>query len=226
MQGDVDVKNCERMTKHADQYRESKSGNDRRVGMANVLTGDEAVARLREGNRRFVKGLSTHPDQGMDRCFEVCKGQSPFVAILGCSDSRVPLEIIFDQGIGDLFVVRVAGNVTDDMVSASIEYAAEHLHVPLVVVLGHQYCGAIQAAMQGGEVPGHLPSLMQALQPALERGRAQGGNDPVEQAVRANIELTTNALRNSRLLSQIVNQGTLKVVGAYYSLETGRVDFL
>lgn len=189
------------------------------------LTGKEAMARLQEGNSRFTKGNNVHPNQATTRRSEVLQGQAPFAAILGCSDSRVPLEIIFDQGIGDLFVIRVAGNVIDDIVSASIEYAAEHLHVPLIVVLGHQNCGAVQAAVKGGHAPGHIPALVQALQPAVEKGRGEPG-DLIDQAVRANIQLTVQALRDSSLLSKMVKEGETEVVGAYYSLETGRVDFL
>lgn len=194
--------------------------------MANLLTGEAALERLQEGNLRFTSGQFIYPHHGADRRSEVLRGQQPFAAILGCSDSRVPLEVIFDQGIGDLFVIRVAGNVADDIVSASIEYAAEHLHVPLVVVLGHQNCGAVQAAVKGGSAPGHIPALLESLQPALEKGRAQGGADLVDQAVRANVTLTVGALRDSDLLSGMVKEGELKVVGAYYSLETGKVEFL
>lgn len=194
--------------------------------MANLLTGREAIAKLQEGNKRFTEDKRVHPHQGVDRRLEVVKGQAPFAAILGCSDSRVPLKIIFDQGIGDLFVVRVAGNVVDDIVLASIEYAAEHLNVPLIVVLGHQNCGAVQAAVQGGHAPGHIPALFDALQPAVEEARTQAGDDLVEKAVRANVRLTADAIRNSSLLSQLAREGKVEVVGAYYSLETGRVDFL
>lgn len=194
--------------------------------MASLLSGKEAITRLQEGNRRYTDGKNVHPNEGTARRSEVLSGQSPFAAILGCSDSRVPLEIIFDQGIGDLFVIRVAGNITDDIVSASIEYAAEHLHVPLVVVLGHQNCGAVQAAVKGGHASGHIPSLFEALQPAVEQGKAQPGDDLVDQTVRANVRLTVDAIRDSALLSSIVNRGELQVVGAYYSLETGKVEFL
>jgi carbonic anhydrase len=194
--------------------------------MANLLTGKDAIAKLQEGNKRFTEDKRVHPHQGADRRLEVVKGQTPFAAILSCSDSRVPLKIIFDQGIGDLFVVRVAGNVLDDIVLASIEYAAEHLNVPLVVVLGHQNCGAVQAVVKGGHAPGHVSALFEALQPAVEKAMAQGGDDLVEKAVRVNIRLTTDAIRDSILLSPLVKQGKLEVVGAYYSLETGRVDFL
>jgi carbonic anhydrase len=194
--------------------------------MANLLTGKEAILRLQDGNERFRTGQNLNPNQGAERRAEVLKGQSPFAAILGCSDSRVPLEVIFDQGVGDIFVIRVAGNVVDDIVSASIEYAVEHLHVPLVVVLGHQKCGAVQAAVQGGHAPGHIPALLERLQPSVEKGRAQSGDDLVDQAVRANVRLTAGILRDSEILSEAVKRSALEVVGAYYSLETGTVEFL
>lgn len=194
--------------------------------MANLLTGREAILRLQEGNERFRTGQNLNPNQGAERRAEVLKGQSPFAAILGCSDSRVPLEIIFDQGMGDLFVVRVAGNVADHIVSASIEYAVEHLHVPLVVVLGHQNCGAVQAAVKGGHAPGHLPTLLEALQPAVQLGKAESQDDVVDRTVRANIRLTADAIRNSSVVSGLAREGGVEVVGAYYSLETGGVQFL
>jgi carbonic anhydrase len=198
----------------------------REFTMSDLPTSKEAIKRLQEGNERFVRGELVRPNQGIDRRLEVLKGQTPFAAILGCSDSRVPLKIIFDQGFGDLFVVRVAGNVADDIVSASIEYAAEHLHVPLVVVLGHQNCGAVQAAVKGGSAHGHIPALLEALGPAIEQGRAQGGNDLVEQAIRANVRLTVDTIRDSSLIAPMVREGRTEVVGAYYSLETGKVEFL
>jgi carbonic anhydrase len=198
----------------------------REFTMSDLPTSKEAIKRLQEGNERFVRGELVRPNQGIDRRLEVLKGQTPFAAILGCSDSRVPLKIIFDQGFGDLFVVRVAGNVLDNVVSASIEYAAVHLHVPLVVVLGHQNCGAVQAAVKGGSERGHIPALLDALKPAVEKGRIEPGDDLVEKAVRANVTLTAAALRESSLLSGLVKEGRLEVAGAYYSLETGKVEFL
>jgi carbonic anhydrase len=185
---------------------------------------DEALARLLEGNRRFVESTLTHPNQGAARRNLLAGGQSPFAIVLCCSDSRVPPEWVFDQGLGDLFVVRVAGNVADEIGLASIEYAAEHLGARLVMVLGHERCGAVTAAVKGGELPGHLPALMAALQPAVAGNRDPHG-DPVEGAMRANIELTAQHLRASGpILSAMVAAGGLKVVGARYDLDTGVVE--
>jgi carbonic anhydrase len=146
--------------------------------------------------------------------------------ILSCADSRVPPEIVFDQGLGDLFAIRVAGNITDDAILASIEYAAEHLHTPLLVVMGHGSCGAVTAATETGELPGHLSSLVRAIRPAVEKARGMPG-DVVANAVRLNVELVVAQIRDSApLLSEMVKTGQLRVVGAVYSLENGEVTWL
>jgi carbonic anhydrase len=126
----------------------------------NSITGDQALQKLTEGNARFISCNVTHPGQSKERLQELVSGQHPFAVVVGCSDSRVPPEIIFDQGLGDIFVVRTAGKVLDNAVLGSIEYAVEHLSVPLVVVLGHDSCGAVKAAVEGGTVPDHLDRLV------------------------------------------------------------------
>ncbi len=189
--------------------------------MAEISKAREALSRLMEGSRRYVEKKRSYPNQDAERRVEASKGQHPFAVILGCSDSRVPPEIIFDQGIGDLFVVRVAGNIVDDTVLGSIEYAVDHLGVHLVVVLGHSKCGAVQAAVKGGHAGGHVDALLTALQPALERARGQAG-DNVENAVRANISITADCIKSSEpLLRRMAEQGKILVVGARYDLETG-----
>lgn len=166
------------------------------------LAVDKTIARLIEGNHRFVSGEPAHAHQDPEHRVELRAGQAPFAIILGCADSRVPPELVFDQGLGDLFTVRVAGNVVDEMVLASIEYAAAHLHTPLVIVLGHTGCGAVQAvheAVQSGEVSsGHLPALVEAIQPALVEAQAQAGN-LVDNAVSANAKLVAHQLAASTL---------------------------
>ena len=187
---------------------------------------DEALAQMLEGNQRFVQAVPVHPDQDAARRFLLASGQAPLAIVLCCSDSRVAPEVVFDQGLGSLFVVRVAGNVADELGLASIEYAAEHLGARLVMVLGHERCGAVTAAVKGGELPGHLPALMEALQPAVASSRGAPG-DPVEGAMRANIALTSRQLRESGpVLSGLVSHGELKVVGARYDLDTGAVEVL
>ena len=146
--------------------------------------------------------------------------------ILTCADSRVAPEIVFDQGLGDLFVIRVAGNIAPPAEVASIEYAVEHLHTPLVVVMGHQSCGAVGAAIEGGEAPGHLPALIDSIRPVVEKARLLGGNLS-NNAVRLNVERVVDQLRSSTpLLAGEVAAGKLRIVGAVYSLDTGQVGWL
>jgi len=191
----------------------------------NPLNSEQALLRLKEGNERFAAKKCLHPNQSAERQADVVKGQSPFAAILTCSDSRVPPEILFDQGIGDLFIVRVAGNILSEEILGTIEYAAEHLGIPLVLVLGHQKCGAVQAAVSGGEVPGKIQRLVEALHPAVAKAKSLSG-DLVENAVRANVERAVEQLKESEpILAELVHKGKVRVIGGYYSLETGRVAF-
>jgi carbonic anhydrase len=187
---------------------------------------EAAVARLAEGNHRFVAGTSTHPDQNAERRRETAEGQHPFAIVLTCADSRLSPEIIFDQGIGDLFVVRNAGNLADDHVLGSIEYAVEHLHAPLVVVLGHTKCGAISAAVGGGEAPGHIKSIVEDLADAVSMAKKKPG-DPVDHAVRIHAKLTAAAIASSApILAEAVKAGHVQVVAARYDITTGTVEFL
>jgi len=189
-------------------------------------TADAALAELKAGNAHYVAGQYQHPHQTAARQRELATGQNPHCAILTCADSRVPPEIVFDQGLGDIFDVRVAGNVAGDDETASIEYAAEHLHVPLVVVMGHSHCGAVTAALEGGAAPGKLPNLIEQLRPAVEQSAHEPG-DHLENAIRANVVRVVEQLRTAKpLLSELVATGKLRIVGAVYSLETGKVDWL
>ena len=191
-----------------------------------VVSADEALKRLVDGNKRNVLGKLMHPNQTRVRRGEVEGGQHPFAIILGCSDSRVPPEVIFDQGLGDLFVVRVAGNIADDAVLGSIEYAAEHLHAPLIMVLGHGSCGAVAATIKGGELAGHLPCITDAIRPAVEKAKGQQG-DAVSNAARANVQMVVDQLRSCKpVLSPLVKSGDLKVVAAFYDIGSGKVELL
>jgi len=190
------------------------------------LTADQALATLKAGNEHYVAGRLDHPHANAARMHELAAGQHPCAAVLSCADSRVPPEIVFDQGLGDLFTIRVAGNVAGDTEIASIEYAAEHLDVPLVIVLGHQKCGAVTAAVEAGEAPGHLPSLVNAIRPAVEKTKGMSG-DRVANAVRANVQLVVAELRASQpILAERIAKHELRVAGAVYSLDTGRVEWL
>jgi carbonic anhydrase len=188
------------------------------------VSADEAVQRLKDGNGRFVQGKATHRHQQADRRAEVAKGQKPLAVIVCCSDSRVGPEIIFDQGLGDIFVVRTAGNVVDDVGLGSIEYAIEHFGTPLLVVLGHNRCGAVSAAVSGGELHGHVRAVVEAIRPAVEAVKGQPG-DPVENAVRANVRATVKRLESAApILPGRIKAGKLKIIGACYDLDTGRVE--
>ena len=189
-------------------------------------TADTVLAELNTGNEHHASKRYEHPHETAARQRELAGGQHPHAAVLACADSRVPPEIVFDQGLGDLFVIRVAGNVAGDDELASIEYAAEHLDVPLVVVLGHQKCGGVTAAVQGGEAAGHLPVLVKLIRPAVEKTKDMPG-DHVANAVRANVELVVAQLASSQpVLKELVEKGKLRIVGGVYSLDTGRVDWL
>jgi len=213
----------------------------------------EAISRLKAGNARYTSGKEQPPESSQERAFEatnsyenagltflgmtadqaakrraeLTKSQHPFAIIVSCSDSRVPPEIVFDQGLGDLFVLRVAGNVIDDHSLGSIEYAVDHLAVRLIVVLGHQRCGAVKAAKDTiaakTEAPAHIQSLVTAIKPAVE---ATVHGD-LEATVEANVKNVALALRSSPpILKPKVDSGEVRVIGAYYNLDTGAVSFL
>jgi carbonic anhydrase len=193
---------------------------------APIVTAEFALKKLTEGNRRYISAEAEHPRQTPARRRELTAGQRPFAIIVSCSDSRVPSELFFDQGFGDLFSIRNAGNVVDDVVLGSIEYAAEYLRTALVVVMGHTNCGAVTAAVTGGEMGGHIASIIQAIQPAVDTSRDQLG-DPVMNAILANVRLMVEKIQNSQpLLAPLVQQNRLTVVGALYHIDSGRVQFL
>lgn len=186
----------------------------------------EALQRLIDGNIRFTKGKVNRPNQSLERIREVSKKQTPFATIVGCSDSRVPNEIIFDQGVGDLFIVRTAGQVSTYASWGSIEFSVAVLGVNLVVVLGHSNCGAVNAACKANDVPGHIITLTNAIKPAAEKTKHLEG-DWLENAVKANVALQVSSLRKlDPILSKRYNNGQLQIVGAVYDLETGKVNFL
>lgn len=190
------------------------------------VTADSVLGELKSGNGRHVAYRYQHPHETVDRRRQLVSGQHPHAEILSCSDSRVPPEIVFDQGLGDLFIVRVAGNVATDSEIGSLEYGAEHLHVPLIVVLGHESCGAVTAAVQGGPPEGHIATLLNLIKPAVDKTRDMSG-DHVANAVRMNVELVVKQLRSSTpILSELVAHGKLKIVGAVYSIQTGSVTWL
>lgn len=191
----------------------------------NDWTPDTALKQLMDGNQRFVDKKRQSPHQDLPRLLEVAIAQKPFAAILGCADSRFPSEIIFDQGLGDLFVCRVAGNVTTPEEIGSLEFGTLVLGAKVLVVVGHKRCGAVDATIKGTQVPGQIGSLIEAIKPAVERSKGQTG-DWLENASKANVVLQANRLKASPVISKLIAENKLKVVGAYYDLDTGRVSIL
>ena len=196
----------------------------------------EALNKLREGNTRFVSGVrSIDTLMSQTRRSDLVAGQEPFAVILGCSDSRVPVEMVFDQGLGDLFVIRVAGNVVASSQIGSVEFAAERFHTRLVVVLGHTQCGAVGATLEELQRPGdsqsrNLRSIVDRIRPAVEAlldTDLKSDEQKLErQAVRANVRASANQLRHgSEILERLIQDEGLLIVGAEYSLQTGVVDF-
>ena len=196
-----------------------------------VCTAEEALARLVAGNARFVAGEARFPTVQKEVLAGLAKGQRPYATILGCSDSRVPPELVFDAGFGELFTVRLAGNVLSPEVGGTLQYAGVHLRTPLFVVLGHEGCGAVQAALQardrGVRQPSRIEALLKNILPGLE------GVDPVlppeaqlDAAVEANVRWTLRQIRDTPEARAREAEGVMKLVGAVYELSTGRVRFL
>ncbi|WP_425060305.1 Carbonic anhydrase [Sporomusa carbonis] len=185
----------------------------------------QALEKLINGNKRYVMERYAKGNIGPTRRLELVKGQDPFAVILGCSDSRIPPEIVFDQGLGDLFVVRTAGQVVDDVVLGSIEYAVDHLAVRLIVVLGHEDCGAVKAALANSQGPCHIKAITQAIQPAIEKASAQTGN-LLENTIKANVDYIIWKLQTSSpILSKAITKKGLQIVGAVKNIGDGSVNF-
>lgn len=189
------------------------------------LNPDAALQKLMEGNQRFVQHQPQYPDQSALRLQEVAQAQHPFATILSCADSRVPAEIVFDQGIGDIFDVRIAGNIATSEAIGSIEYAVVLLGSPLLMVMGHERCGAVTAAVQNQSLLGDIGTFVKAIKPAVEKVKDQSG-DAVENAVVANVQYQLERLKRSPLLTEQVRSGKLKIVGGRYDLDTGKVSII
>lgn len=189
------------------------------------ISPEDALTALIEGNQRFVTEKRVNPHQSFDRMAEVAEHQTPFAALLSCADSRVPVEIIFDQGFGDLFVVRQAGNLVSPEETGSLEFGTAVLGCKVIMILGHERCGAVEAAMKGGEFPGQIGRLVAAIAPALATTQEQSG-DPLANAVKANVSWQVNELKKSPVISGLIAEGKLKVAGGYYDLDTGKVELV
>jgi carbonic anhydrase len=183
---------------------------------------DEALNRLKAGNERFAHSKVSAGKPVAARRAATAQAQHPFAIIVGCADSRTAPEIVFDQDIGDIFVVRTAGNLVDDFALGSIEYAVEHLGSRLIVVLGHERCGAVQAALGGGSAPGHIEALVRAIQPAVAASKEMKG-DPLTNAVHENDAEVAATIRKRAELGELASQ--VRIVEGYYDLDTGKVEW-
>lgn len=194
------------------------------------LSAADALARLRVGNRRYVDGNTSGARRDASRRADLVGGQAPFATVLTCADSRVSPELVFDEGLGDLFVIRVAGNIADDTVLGSIEYAALHLGVNLVAVMGHQSCGAVAAAVDNIDFDGpathsHIDSLIDAIRPSVAAARAEGEQNLLDRSVRSNAAHVAAGIAASEpVMAGLTSDGS-EVVPAYYNLATGAVEF-
>ena len=189
-------------------------------------TTNPALQRLIDGNQRYVTGNLRHHHTDAEYRQKLVKGQTPFAAILGCSDSRVPLEMVFDQGLGDIFVIRVAGNVSNAVTIASVEFAVGVLNVPLVMVLGHSQCGAVTAATKDDTYAGYLEDLIDHIRPAVRRAGGVEG-DLIENAIRINSDIMAQELIDrSDLIAKASNTDKTLIVSAYYDLDSGKVEVL
>lgn len=190
------------------------------------LNPDQALTMLMEGNQRFWERRQKSPNRDQGRLTEVAESQAPFAAILGCADSRVPAEIVFDQGLGDLFVCRVAGNLATSEEIGSLEFGTLVLGAKVIVVLGHSRCGAVKATIEGGRFPGQIGRLIDGLQVGVDRAEKQPGSNKLERAIKSNVIYQVEKLGKSPVMGELVDKKQLKIVGAYYDLDTGKVSLI
>ncbi len=189
------------------------------------MNAKQALKKLMYGNNRYVRENYANVYVGQERREELAvKGQYPFAVIVSCSDSRVPPEIVFDQGLGDLFVVRTAGEIVDDIALGSVEYAVEHLDVKLIVVLGHADCGAVKAAVEDSNEPGCISLIVEAIKPAVEKAKMQCGN-LLNNSIRENVDLNICRIKTSRLIREAKLTDCLEIIGAVYDIYNGHVEF-
>lgn len=190
------------------------------------LSGEEALQVLLAGNKRFLSGNLEHPNHCEESRKGLVAGQEPLAVVLSCADSRVPPVDVFDQGLGDLFVLRVAGNIINDHILGSIEYAVSHLHTPLVMVMGHSSCGAVGAVAQGAKLGGHIASLTPSIEAALKKAKGQEGHW-TNNAAKELAKTTAQRIKESEpIIADLVSEGKVLVVATYYDLSTGEVMLL
>jgi carbonic anhydrase len=213
--------------------RETKPGKSAKASVApEAVTADEALKMLEAGNARWVADQDTNPNTETERRADLAdKGQTPFATILTCADSRIPVERVFDRGVGDVFVVRVAGNVVGDDATGTIEYGAEHLHVPLLVIMGHTKCGAVAAAASAGRPGGSITQLVDKISPAVARTKQQHpeleGKELAAASVKENVwQSVFDLVRTSSNVRGLIREHKLRVVGAVYDVASGKVEWI
>lgn len=214
-------------------------GGSARTAPAAAPSLAQALQRLKDGNARYATGYAKHPRQDSGGRLNVSQSQAPFAIVLTCADSRVAPEIVFDQGLGDLFVVRIAGNVADTLALASMEYAVEHLHSSLIVVMGHERCGAVKATLDATKAPApaatdhaehahhsHIPALVKEIEPAIWAAKGRTGPE-LDACIESNVEHSAGQITSrSDIIRQFVADGKVQIVGGVYDLDTGRVNWL
>lgn len=197
------------------------------LGYAKMAVQADPLSRLFEGNRLFIADAPAKKEVGQARREELTKGQHPIATVITCSDSRVAPEYIFDQGLGDIFVVRVAGNVVEPTTLGSIEYAVEHLHTPLLVIMGHSQCGAVKAAVETkGKPEGNIGAILKKIMPAVKTAKQakKGSDETLELAIQENVKNTYKDIMKSPIVSHLVKEGKLKIIAAEYQLKDGKVE--
>jgi carbonic anhydrase len=193
--------------------------------MTAKLNPEEALQSLLAGNERFISNKSVNVNRSLTRIQEVAKGQNPFAILLSCADSRVPVEILFDRGFGDLFVVRNAGNIATPEEIGSIEFGSLVLGAKVILVLGHGSCGAVKATIEGNSVPGQIQSVLDFIKPALDNITSEEKKD-LSTAIKANVKLQVETLKKSSVITQLIKENKLKIVGGYYDLATAKVSLI
>lgn len=219
---------CEAEKKETEKEEKKEEAAEVYKRAETITSAEEAKKLLEEGNKRFVEDKAAKQDISSEKRKTLStKGQKPFAIIVSCSDSRVPPELVFDQGLGDVFVVRVAGNVVDPIAIGSVEYAVEHLKAPFIVVMGHEKCGAVKATVEGGEAPGSIGAIVEKIKPSVEKAKATGatGDQLVEKAVDENVKAVIAELEKSPIIEEAVKGGKLTIAGAKYHLESGEVTW-
>jgi carbonic anhydrase len=197
------------------------------VFVFSIAVSQDELSRLNEGNDRYISGRTSSKDFARER-EDLLKGQKPYAIIVTCSDSRVPPELIFDESLGQLFVIRVAGNVVDPDVLGSIEYAVEHLHCHLLIIMGHESCGAVKATIEGGKVPPNIGALVYKIKPAVKAAKAKHLNEEetLNLAIENNVHIQLEeSIKQSKVIKEYFEKGELKIYGAVYNLHTGKVSF-